>query len=108
LPHDFGPGRIHDQSAYTVQARQTGFYLFAGADGRYVQYDWSLDGPQQSHDVPHPGSLPWVADGRMGLALDVGKHFQLTYGWTVLTFQMRGQKGYDGYGGVQVSYVFRW
>jgi hypothetical protein len=107
LPHDFGPSRIHDQSAYTLPARQTGFYLFAGADGRYVEYDWSLDGTE-FRDAPHPGSLPWVADGRVGLVLDLGQHWQVSYGWTVSTFQMRGQRGYDGYGGVHVSYIFHW
>ena len=107
LPHDFGPGQIHNPSAYTLHARDTGFYFFAGCDGRYVERDLFLDGPQ-FRDAPHPGSLPWVADARVGLVIDLGKHFQVSYGWTMETFQMRGQHGYDGYGTVHVAYVFHW
>jgi hypothetical protein len=107
MPHDFGVGTIHNASAYTTPTRQTGFYFFAGADGQYVQRDLFLDGPQ-FRSAPHPGSLPWVADGRTGLMLDLGKHWQISYQWTVLTFEMRGQRGYDGYGSVHVAYAFNW
>jgi hypothetical protein len=107
MPHDFGPGRIHDQSAYTAHSRQTGFYFFVGGDGRGVQYDWALDGTE-FRDTVHPGSLPWVAEADTGLMLDVGKHLHISYVWSVLTHQMRGQDGYDGYGGVHLTYVLSW
>jgi hypothetical protein len=107
LPHDFGPGQIHNLSAYTLPRRRTSFYLFLGGSGRYVERNWFLDGPNW-RTAPHPGSMPWVAEGRAGFGLDLGEHWRITYGLTELSRQMRGPCGHDAYGTISVSYIFHW
>lgn len=106
LDIDFGPPRIRPGLPGTDSFADRGFswYLFAGAEARIVGRDIFRDGNtvKDSHDV----DKRFVGgDFRGGLALAWG-FTRVTYTHTVRLPEFDGQKSYDQFGSVSLSFRF--
>jgi hypothetical protein len=114
LPRDFHGNRIRS-SGYALPPTQPGeanawngpvrFYVFAGAEGRYVAQDIFLDGNtlRDSHSVDRE---PFVAEMEAGAGIGHGD-WRLTYTHVWLTRQFKGQRGtYHTYGAISLSILF--
>lgn len=106
LDIDFGPPRIRPGLPGTDSFADKDFswYLFAGAEARVIGRDIFLDGNtvRDSHDVDKRFV---VGDFRGGLALAWG-FTRLTYTHTVRSPEFEGQKSYDQFGSVSLSFRF--
>lgn len=107
LPKDFGPPRIRPSlpgSDSFVPAHRWGWYLFAGAEGRYVVRNIFLDGNtfSASHAVK---KVRWVGDFQGGIAL-VFDATRVTYTQVFRTREFKGQPHTDHFGAVSLSWRF--
>ncbi len=107
LTSDFGPPRIRPAlpGSQSFRPRDAfGWYLFAGAEGRYVVRDIFLDGNTftDSHSVD---KKPLVADFQMGLAL-LFERVRLSYTQVIRTREFEGQARPDMFGSISLSARF--
>lgn len=107
LDLDYGPPLIRPSlpgSGMVKRKDDWGWYLFAGAEGRYVARNIFLDGNTLaiSHSVHRE---PWVADIQAGAALTFRNvRLSLTQVWR--TREFRGQDGGDHFGSVSLTVLF--
>jgi lipid A 3-O-deacylase len=90
LPSDYGPPRVRPAlsgSDYFIPTRGLGWYLFAGAEGRYVARNIFLDGNtfSDSHSVDKEN---WVGDIQTGIAVTYNN-------WRVAYTHIFRSKEYD-------------
>jgi hypothetical protein len=107
MPEDFGPPRIRPSlpGSDAIDPINTwGWYLFAGAEARYVLRNIFLDGNtfSASHSVK---KNRWVGDFQGGLALILGS-VRLTYTQVFRTREFIGQTEPDHFGTVSISWRF--
>lgn len=107
LQEDFGPPRIRPSlPGYEGFGGGNGFgwYLFGGAEGRFVLQNIFLDG-NSFRDSPSVSRNKFVADVQFGLAL-VYDNWRLTYTHVIRTEEFRDQPRPDRFGAVSVSVRF--
>ena len=109
LDADFGPPRIRPALAGSQFFQPTdnglGWYLFAGADGRAVANDITLDG-NTWRDSRSVDRRPLVADLQAGLAVIV-HGVRLTYTQVWRTEEFYGQRGgFQQFGSLSLSFRF--
>jgi len=107
LPEDFGPPRIRPSlpgSDSFVPTDDWGWYLFAGAEGRYVARNIFLDGNtfSSSHSVK---KIRWVGDFQGGVAL-VFRAARISYTQVFRTREFEGQPSADRFGTVSISFRY--
>jgi hypothetical protein len=111
LPDDFGPTRMTAPgSAAGLPVRGLSTYLFAGAVGRYVEWDTLLDGSYARDPSRSVEREPWQAEGTVGAAIEFSNaawNFKLTYSQTWLTHAFKKQALNDGYGSIGVTAAYR-
>lgn len=80
-------------------------YAFAGVDGRAVLHDITLDG-NSFRNGPSVDKHTFVNDLSWGVALRIGRHFEV--GWTQITRskQFTQQVGKDVFGSIDVEVMF--
>jgi lipid A 3-O-deacylase len=110
LPRDFGV-QINDSPAsanggMTSHSAPFGFYLFGGVDGRAVAHNLFLDGNsfRSSASVER---MPWVADLICGGAIQIARHFEVSYARVTRTLEFVGQKNADIFGSIRAKAEFR-
>ncbi|MEZ5996325.1 MAG: lipid A deacylase LpxR family protein [Hyphomonadaceae bacterium] len=108
-PRDFGLPRLAPSlpgSGYFTAAHSWGWYAFAGAEGRYVAYDVTLDeGPSVGPKLI--SRRDWVGDLQAGAALYIGR-VRVSYSHIWRSEQFRGQREGDGFGAVAVTLASAW
>lgn len=107
LDADFGPPRLRPSlagSGYFYPDGRWGWYLFAGAEGRAVARDISLDG-NTWRDGPSVDRKPLVADFTLGAAL-VMPWGRLTYTHVFRTTEFEGQGESFQFGSLSASLRF--
>lgn len=107
LNADYGPPLIHPkEGAASYFKPDQGFYwyLFAGVQGEYVDYNIFLDGNRDgdSHSVEPE---EWVGNAQAGLVLGAG-NWRISLTNLFLTREFEGQGEPDEYGSISVSYRF--
>ncbi|NBV24061.1 MAG: lipid A deacylase LpxR family protein [Proteobacteria bacterium] len=109
LTRDFGPVTIDSINTPTTGRvlggdNPTGFYVFAGVEGRAVGYNSVLDGNlfRTGH---HVDKFPLVGDTKFG-AVFTHKWFDVTLAEVIRTKEFIGQKEIDAFGSLSVS--FKW
>lgn len=107
LPEDFGPPRIRPSlpgSDAFVPSNDWGWYIFGGAEGRYVARNIFLDGNtfSSSHEVK---KIRWVGDFQAGAAL-VFRAVRISYTQVFRTKEFEGQPSADKFGAVSVSFRY--
>jgi hypothetical protein len=107
LDVDFGPPHVRPTlSGLAAVAGGTDFawYLFAGAEGRYVAHNIFLDGNTfaNSHSVDR---IPLVADIQAGAAIVVND-IRLAFTHVFRTREFEGQRRSDRYGAISLSARF--
>lgn len=98
LPDDFGVQMI--DSPITLSAGSSppiGAYIFGQVEGCAVGRNTFLDG-NLYRDSFHVKKETFVGDLSYGMALSVGKHFDLSYTRVVRTKEFVLQEGYDRFG----------
>jgi len=114
LDRDCGPPKIRPGIQGTDFRRSTDsgkpdndlhLYLFAGAEGRAVLRDATLDGGlfRPGPDVQHRAI---VGDGEMGLAIG-GSGFRLSATWVNRSKEFYGQQGHNNFGVATFTYTKR-
>ena len=110
LPDDFGVQIIDSPAAVNggLNRRQHDFsvYAFAGADGRYVVHDITLDGNsyQTSQNVR---KYDWVNDLSWGVAVQPCAHLEISYDRVSRSKEFSGQLGKDDFGSVDFKFMCR-
>jgi hypothetical protein len=97
-------------SAAGLPVRGLSTYLFAGAVGRYVEWDTLLDGSYARDPSRSVEREPWQAEGTVGAAIEFSNaawNFKLTYSQTWLTHAFKKQALNDGYGSIGVTAAYR-
>lgn len=105
LPDDFGTSLIRPTGESNSDARpRLTFYLFAGADGRLVARDITLDGNtwRDSHSVDKETI---VYDLSAGIGVG-GEHWQVTYTQVRRSREFHGQPEPQDFGSLSVSWFF--
>lgn len=107
LPSDYGPPRIRPSvsgSDFFIPTKGFGWYLFAGAEGRYVARNIFLDGNtfSDSHSVEKEN---WVGDIQMGLAMTYDD-WRLAYTHVFRTREYETQDNAETFGAFTVSHQF--
>lgn len=102
---DFGPPLIRPSGAggqYFKPNQSFYWYLFAGANGRYVDHNIFLDGNRDgdSHSVDKE---EWVGDLQAGLVLG-GGNWRVTLTEIVRSREFKGQDDHDEFGAIAVTY----
>jgi hypothetical protein len=109
LGADFGPPRIRPALAGTHFFQPTddglGWYVFAGAEGRAVARDVTLDG-NTWRDSRNVDRRPLVADLQAGLAV-MWLGVRITYTQTWRTEEFYGQRGgMQNFGSLSATFRF--
>ncbi len=107
LQADFGPPRISPAvpGSDSFHPRDGfGWYMFAGAEGRAVLRNITLDGNTFA-DSQSVRKRPLVADLQAGLAL-MYDNARLTYALVARSKEFYGQDGYDYFGSMELSWAF--
>ena len=109
LDVDYGPPKIQPslpgRAAFTTLGnREWGWYLYAGAEGRYVAHNLFLDGNTftDSHSVERN---PWVADFRIGAVLTHGR-VRIALTQVHRTREFKGQRQGDDFGALTATIRF--
>jgi len=107
LPQDFGPPRIRPSlpgSDSFVPSDDWGWYIFGGAEGRYVARNIFLDGNtfSSSHSVK---KIRWVGDFQAGVAV-VFRAVRISYMQVFRTREFEGQPNADRFGAVSISFRY--
>ncbi|WP_439134671.1 lipid A deacylase LpxR family protein [Pseudomaricurvus sp.] len=107
LQSDFGPPLIDPDNTggdYFKPDQSFYWYVFAGAYGRYVDYNIFLEGNRDgdSHSVEPE---EWVGDLQAGLVMGAG-NWRFTMTNIFRTEEFEGQEDGDQYGSVSASYRF--
>ncbi len=110
LPDDFGVQIIDSPASasggMTAQTAPFSCYVFGGIDGRYVAHNLFLDG-NTFRGGPSVDRKPWVADWMMGGAIQVCRHFELSFVRVVRSTEFEGQQGADKFGSFTGKFMFR-
>jgi lipid A 3-O-deacylase len=81
-------------------------YVFAGAEGRTVLYNETLDGSMW-HEDSHSVQKRWlVGDCYLGFAVVLNRHCEIGYTQTFRSPEFRGQKEHDSFGAVYGAWRF--
>ena len=106
---DYGPPKIQPnlpgRGSFTAPERgDIGWYLFAGAEGRYVVRNMFLDGNTftDSHSVD---KKPWVADFRVGVAM-VHRRVRIALTQVYRTREFKTQRQGDIFGALTATVRF--
>ncbi len=107
LPNDYGPPRIRPAlqgGGFFEPNDGFGWYIFAGFEGRAVARNIFLDGNtfRDSHSVD---KRPVVGDLQVGLVL-AWERVQLSFTNVFRTKEFNGQKKYDEFGSINLSFRF--
>lgn len=104
LPNDFGIQTIDSPFMLSPggSSGPVGFYVFGQVEGRVVGRNVFLDG-NLYRDSFHVTKEPLVGDVIYGVALTLGKHFDLSYARVVRTREFTTQKGYDRFGSLNLN-----
>ena len=104
LPDDFGIQTI--DSPFTLSPGTSrgpiGAYVFGQVEGRVVGRNAFLDG-NLYRDSFHVKKKPFVGDLIYGVALTLGKHFDLSYARVVRSKEFTSQKGPDRFGSLNLN-----
>jgi hypothetical protein len=105
ISSDFGPPLIRPTAAggqYFKPNQSFYWYLFAGANGRYVDHNIFLDGNRDgdSHSVD---KNEWVGDLQAGLVMGVG-NWRVTLTEIIRSREFEGQDDPDEFGAIAVTY----
>lgn len=105
ISSDFGPPLIRPTAAggqYFKPNQPLYWYLFAGANGRYVDHNIFLDGNRDgdSHSVD---KNEWVGDLQAGLVMGVG-NWRVTLTEIIRSREFEGQDDPDEFGAIAVTY----
>lgn len=105
LASDYGPPLIRPTASgshYFKPSQPFYWYLFIGANGRYVDHNIFLDGNRDgnSHSVERE---EWVGDAQAGLVLGWG-NWRLALTNIIRSREFIGQKETDEFGALAVSY----
>lgn len=108
LDSDFGTARIRiglgGSDAYTP-TREFAWYLFAGANGRAVGWDATLDG-NPFRSGPHVSRQPFIGEVEAGVAV-IYRGVRLTYTHVAQTQSFHGQRsGWFQFGSIAASVRF--
>lgn len=107
LPSDYGPPRVRPSlsgSDYFIPTKGFGWYLFAGAEGRYIAHNIFLDGNTfaSSHSVDKEN---WVGDLQAGFAITYdGVRFAYTH--VFRTREYETQNDPESFGTFSISMQF--
>ncbi|MEO6036653.1 MAG: lipid A deacylase LpxR family protein [Verrucomicrobiota bacterium] len=104
LPDDFGIQTIDSPIVLAPGGSRgpVGFYAFGQLEGRAVARNVFLDGNLYRRSF-HIDKEPFVGDLIYGVALTLGKHFDLSYARVVRTKEFEGQRGYDRFGSLNLN-----
>lgn len=107
LPSDYGPPRVRPAlsgSDYFIPTKGFGWYIFAGAEGRYVARNIFLDGNtfSDSHSVDKEN---WVGDVQTGIALTYND-WRVAYTHVFRTKEYETQENAESFGAFTVSKQF--
>ncbi|MCH2547865.1 MAG: lipid A deacylase LpxR family protein [Alphaproteobacteria bacterium] len=107
LPSDYGPPRVRPAlsgSDFFIPTKGFSWYVFAGAEGRYVARNIFLDGNtyQDSHSVDKEH---WVGDVQTGIALTF-QEWRVAYTHVFRTREYETQKDAESFGAFTVSTQF--
>jgi hypothetical protein len=107
LPPDYGPLRITPDlpsAGYVPPARETAWYVFAGADGRAVARNIFLDG-NTFQDSPSVDKESFVGDFQGGIVV-TWRGARLSYTHATRTREYKTQRSNDDFGSVTLSVPF--
>lgn len=107
LPSDYGPPRVRPAlsgSDYFIPTKGFGWYLFAGAEGRYIARNIFLDGNtfESSHSVDKEN---WVGDLQTGIAITYND-WRIAYTHVFRTREYETQGDAESFGAFTVSTQF--
>jgi hypothetical protein len=109
LPQDFGvpinDSPVSVNGGTTPYAAPFGFYVFGGVDGRAVAHNLFLDG-NSFRGGPSVERIPCVADLSCGGAIQIARHFEVSYTRVVRTHEFVGQQGADIFGSLTAKAEF--
>lgn len=122
MPDDFGPGRMSLPADFTFRApaaggpfsledvlRKQSFYFFVRPYGELVARNGLLEGDTFSDRDPVTVSpVHGVFGVEYGLSHRFLKHFEFTYSWTSESAEFKGQRGWDTWGSVSLSFFVSW
>ncbi len=121
LPDDFGPGELSNPADFTSQAAcacpgifdnvfaNQSVCIFARPYGRFVAHNALLQGDNWRHDDPVTVTpRPAVFAVQCGVGWRLLKHFELAYMTTYESSQFSGQRGWDSWSSVQLSFSLSW
>lgn len=104
---DFGPPLMRTNNAgsqYFTPNQRFYWYLFAGANGRYVEHNIFLDG-NTDHDSHHVHKNSWVGDVQAGLVAGFQNwRLTLTQIWRSKEFEKQDES--DEFGAIAITYRF--
>jgi lipid A 3-O-deacylase len=109
LPRDFGVQIIDSPSSFTGGMKHStpliAAYIFGGVDGRYVVHDITLDGNtfRGSQSVQ---KNDFVYDLSWGVAVDLGRCFELSWTQVTRSLEFDGQQGKDVFGSINFTFKF--
>ena len=110
LKRDYGPPQIQPNlpgraSFDTFEDSDAlGWYLFAGAEGRYVARNIFLDGNTFA-DSPSVTRIPWTADLRLGAVVTYGR-VRIALVQALRTREFEGQRQDDRFGALTMTVRF--
>ena len=108
LPDDFGVQIIDSPASVNggwKSAPRFSCYAFAGADGRAVLRDITLDGNSFRHSAS-VAKYNFVNDLSWGIAAQVGRHFEISYAQITRSKEFVGQVNKDVFGSIDVKFKF--
>jgi hypothetical protein len=121
LPDDFGPGELSSPADATNQAPcacpglfdnffvNQSLYAFVRPYGRFVAHNALLQGDNWRHDDPVTVTpRPAIFAVQFGFAWNFLKHFDLAYLTTYESPEFAGQRGWDSWSSVQLSFSLSW
>ena len=109
LPPDFGVQIIDSPSSVTGGMKHDtpliSAYLFGGVDGRYVVHDITLDG-NTFRDSQSVQKNDFVYDLSWGVAVALGRYFELSWTQVTRSLEFDGQQGKDVFGSINFTFKF--
>ena len=116
LPDDFGPGRIALPADFTrPTAHLTGdlfqdnwLYFYGRPNARAIAHDTTLQGSLFNNSPVEVTPEPVVGEVEFGIALQLCRHFQLTYSQTFRSKEFTDQNAPDSFGSLTASFIVIW